>query len=147
MKKLLLLFFLFTSSAFAVDLPILPNPKLTPGDIDHNASTKEFCTPGYTRKVRNVPLSVKRQVFVLYGIDPTSSDFEVDHLISLELGGSNDIKNLWPQSYDTQPWNAYKKDGLEHRLHALVCNGKIDVREAQKAIASDWISAYNKYMN
>jgi 5-methylcytosine-specific restriction endonuclease McrA len=50
---------------------------------------------GYTKKVRNVPVEMKREVYEEYGVtshDP--GDYEVDHLIPLELGGSNSIKNL-----------------------------------------------------
>ena len=74
-------------------------------------------------------------------------DYEVDHLISLELGGSNSIKNLWPQSYLTQPWNAHVKDALENELHDEVCSGKVDLATAQHDIATDWIAAYKKYFH
>lgn len=30
---------------------------------------------------------------------------EIDRLISRELGGTDEIKNLWPQAYGTSPWN------------------------------------------
>jgi hypothetical protein len=53
--------------------------------------------------VRHVTAATKRQVFAEYGVDPKSDKFEVDHLISLELGGSNAIGNLWPQSYTSSP--------------------------------------------
>jgi hypothetical protein len=68
-------------------------------------------------------------------------------LISLELGGSNSIKNLWPQSYRTKPWNARVKDRLENRLHELVCSGQLDLATAQRDIATDWISTYKKYFH
>ena len=48
---------------------------------------------------------------------------EVDHLISLELGGSNAIRNLWPEPYAGR-WGARTKDVLENRLHDLVCEGQ-----------------------
>ena len=103
--------------------------------------------PGYSKKVRDVPESVKRQVYASYGITSHQPhEYEVDHLISLELGGSNSIKNLWPQSYKTQPYNATVKDKLENKLHALVCSGAIDLQTAQRAIATNWIEAYRKYV-
>lgn len=145
MKKLILLFIFFSTPVLAAS-PIIPNTRLTPGMIDTAATVKKVCTPGYSSTVRNVPLSVKHQVFVEYQIDPMSDQFEVDHLISLELGGSNDIKNLWPQSYTTKPLNAYRKDVLENKLHSLVCSGHLPLTTAQKMIASDWISAYKKYV-
>lgn len=77
---------------------------------------------------------------------PACNEFEIDHLISLELGGTNEITNLWPQSYLTTPWNAHLKDKLENRLHKLVCNGVITLDTAQKEIREDWTKAYEKYI-
>ena len=126
--------------------PILPDPKLTPGDV-LDVTVKDICVPGYTKKIRNVPESVKRKVYAEYGITHREPyEYEVDHLISLELGGSNSIKNLWPESYLTDPWNARVKDRLEHHLHKLVCEGKLDLKIAQQEIAVDWIKAYKKYI-
>jgi hypothetical protein len=65
----------------------------------------------------------------------------------LELGGSNSIRNLWPESYKTQSWNAYAKDALEDRLHKLVITGQLTLPTAQSEIASDWIAAYKKYLH
>jgi hypothetical protein len=64
----------------------------------------------------------------------------------LELGGSNDIRNLWPQSYTTKPLNAHTKDALEDHLHALVCAGKVPLLQAQHDISTDWPAASKKYM-
>ena len=81
----------------------------------------------------------------MYGLDvATMSNYEIDHLISLELGGSNDITNLWPEPYAGR-WNARVKDNLENRLHRLVVNGELDLRTAQRVISHDWIAAYKKY--
>lgn len=127
-------------------LPLLPDPKLTPGDT-LDVSREDLCVPGYTKHVRDVPSAVKRQVYALYGIKShRPREYEVDHLISLELGGSNSVRNLWPQSYLTKPWNAHVKDALENRLHALVCSGELDLKTAQRDIATDWIAAYKKYV-
>ena len=133
-------------ASIVIVAPIKPNPTLTPGVADPAATIEKICTPGYTATVRNVPESVKKQVFAEYGIDPTSDKFEVDHLISLELGGSNDIKNLWPQSYTTQPLNAHRKDVLENKLHDMICSKQITMKNAQKAISTDWVKAYNQYI-
>jgi hypothetical protein len=140
-------------TANAADLPQTPNSTLTPGAINTLATKAILCVPNYTSgkdaqgsKVRDVNQSLKTRVFAEYNIDPTSSKFEIDHLVSLELGGSNDIRNLWPQSYITAPYNAHMKDYLENKLHKMVCAGQIELLEAQKEISTDWISAYNKYV-
>jgi hypothetical protein len=68
------------------------------------------------------------------------------YLISLQLGGSNSIRNLWPQSFVTQPLNATVKDRVENKLHELVCAGKLPLQQAQQEIASNWVEAYQKYV-
>lgn len=126
--------------------PIAPDPVRTPGDV-LTTDPAIICTPGYTQTVRNVPQSLKEQVYREYGIKSREKgEYEIDHLISLELGGSNSVRNLWPESYQTQPLNAHVKDQLENRLHDLACSGKITFQEAQQAIARDWQAAYVRYV-
>jgi hypothetical protein len=115
----------------------VPNVALTPGDVFPNVSVDAICTPGYAGSVRHVTAIVRQQVFTAYGLTGNHTGYcdgpqgcELDHLISLELGGSNDPRNLWPESYDSQPWNAHVKDHLENTLHALVCSGKVSLTEA-----------------
>lgn len=138
------------AAALAADqanAPLLPDQTLSPG-ATLPVTRADICVPGYTKKVRNVPVSVKRQVYKEYGIKSHKpGEYEVDHLISLELGGSNSIKNLWPQSYLTQPWNAHVKDALENEMHDEVCSGKTDLATVQHDIATDWIAAYKKYFH
>jgi hypothetical protein len=137
----LLLVSLVAISALAADLP---NRALTPG-ATLTVAKAELCRPGYPATVRNVPESEKRAVYAAYGIaHPRPGQYEVDHLISLELGGSNEIANLWPQSYVTKPWNAHLKDKLENHLHALMCAGTITLADAQHSIAEDWVAEYRK---
>jgi hypothetical protein len=123
--------------------PILPVSVLTPGDT-FDVTAQDLCVPGYTKKVRNVPAEMKREVYDEYGVTSHEpGDYEVDHLIPLELGGSNSIKNLWPESHRTLPWNAQVKDRLEGKLHELVCSGQLDLKTAQHAIAADWMQRIN----
>jgi hypothetical protein len=85
-----------------------------------------------------------------YGLPPgPHPDYEVDHLIALELGGSDDKSNLWPEPRRSiEPtWSAERKDELENKLHELICSGQISVVEAQREIAEDWPAAYLKYIN
>jgi hypothetical protein len=128
---------------------LLPDPRVTPGDaVTTDAQT--VCVPGYARRERNVPPEVKREVYRDYGVHPATQTrngkrvrtcCEVDHLISLELGGSNDIKNLWPQPYLPRP-GARQKDVLENWLHQRVCSGKMSIADAQRSISRDWYAAY-----
>jgi hypothetical protein len=146
-RVLLAISLLWNVSALGRQLkPLLPDPKLTPGDV-FDATLRDICTPGYSRKVRAVPRSLRNEAYRKYGItSPNPGDYQIDHLIPLCLGGSNSIRNLWPQSYRTSPWNAHVKDRLERRLCNLVCAGKVDLKTAQYEIATDWIKAYQKYI-
>ena len=128
------------------DRPYLPDSKLTPGSIFQEATRQEICVPGYAKRVRHVPPGVKTFVYRSYGIRRhRPGEYEVDHLISLELGGDNNPTNLWPEPYQG-PWNAHTKDRLENELHWRVCNGSLPLAEAQKEISSDWGATYRKYL-
>lgn len=107
-----------------------------------------LCTPGYTKKVRHVPAATKKQVCNDYGVSAarcTGAYVEIDHLISLELGGSNDVTNLWPQPYQPKP-GAREKDRLENWLHKEVCSGAVSLADAQQVISDDWYAAYQRMM-
>jgi hypothetical protein len=96
----------------------------------------------------SVPPPLALKVFETYGItDPRPRAYELDYLISPELGGSGDARNLWPQAYQAPVWNAHAKDALEEHLFQLVCHGNLDLATAQHDIATDWISAYKKYFD
>ena len=95
-------------------------------------------------KSANSATSSKARAFTESTASHGRGDYEIDHLIPLELGGSNSVKNLWPESYRTSRWNARVKDRLEDKLHELVCNGQLDLKTAQQVIAANWIEAYKK---
>ncbi len=89
-----------------------------------------------------MPESEKNDVYAEYGISSHSTgQYEVDHLISLELGGSNDIANLWPEAANPRP-GFHEKDQVENYLHDQVCSGKLSLQQAQQEIATDWQSVY-----
>jgi hypothetical protein len=122
----------------------LPNPRLTPGVV-LTTSAAAVCRPGYAARVRDVPESEKEAVYARYGVAHAPYAHEVDHLVSLELGGSNTVANLWPEPYAGR-WGAHTKDALENRLHELVCAGAIGLRYAQRMEARNWVAAYRRYV-
>jgi hypothetical protein len=149
-KSLLFTLFLALAAPGAVGVnlaaPLVPDPARTPGDL-LTSDPKVVCVSGYTQTVRNVPQAVKEQVYRSYGIRSRGrGEYEIDHLISLQLGGSNSVRNLWPQSYKTNPLNAHVKDQLENKLHSLACKGQITLTQTQQAIAQDWRAAYVRYV-
>jgi hypothetical protein len=150
MKKYLIALALAVSVVLpAVSLANVPGPdspdhRLTPG-AHFAVGTATICVPGYSARVRNVPESLKDRAYARYGIKRISYAYEVDHLVSLELGGSNAITNVWPEHYDGQ-WGARSKDRLENKLHALVCAGQLSLASAQRQEAGNWIAAYRRYV-
>lgn len=123
----------------------VPRNTLTPGEA-RNVTLEEVCR-GTAEETVNVPVSVRQQVFREYGIrDGRANAYEVDYLITPDLGGTSSLRNLWPQPYSAV-WNAHVKDELEDRLHGLVCTGQVDLSTAQREISQDWIAAYKKYFH
>ncbi|MBC7472638.1 MAG: HNH endonuclease [candidate division SR1 bacterium] len=123
---------------------LYPDPNLTPGDV--LPSTKEqICVPGYAGQNRNVSSADKRKVYKEYNLaypQPPGS-IEVDHFISLQLGGSNDIKNLWPEKADPKP-GFHEKDQVENYLHKQLCDGNMTLQQVQDAIRTDWYKVYEQ---
>jgi hypothetical protein len=86
--------------------------------------------------------TVKYAVETAYGMAPKSyrHSLEIDHIVSLELGGSNDIANLFPERHP----GYHAKDQLENRLHDMVCDSQLTLRAAQQQIAANWQALYKK---
>ncbi len=119
-----------------------PDKTCTPGDIIPTASKDQICIPGYSKNVRNVPQEEKNQVYQEYGIlSHQKGEYEVDHLIPLELGGSNDISNLWPEAAAPIP-GFHEKDTVENLLHDQVCSGNLTLQQAQQEISNNWLQVY-----
>lgn len=129
------------SQAFA-----LPRRALTPGAV-LPVAVDELCRTTGVANDPPVNPTIQQAVFKEYGLANLSGiGYALDYLITPALGGSGDIKNLWPQP-SSSTWNARVKDQLEDHLHELVCQGKVQLTTAQNEIATDWISAYKRYFN
>ena len=63
--------------------------------------------------------------------------------MSLELGGSNEIANLWPEAANPRP-GFHEKDQVENYLHGQVCSGAIPLDQAQVQIATNWLAVYEQ---
>ncbi len=108
-------------------LTLLVNLTVTPG-VTRDLSVKTICSTTWGTDSRHVTESMKKQVAAAYHVPWSKhAQYEFDHLIPRELGGADDIKNLWPQ-----PWpDAHKKDAEENRLHKAVCAGQMTLSAAQ----------------
>jgi anti-sigma factor RsiW len=124
----------------------MPKASVTPGDTVFVVA-KDVCTPDFpTEKQMVIPASLQQRVFAQYGIsNPEPHAFEIDYLVTPDLGGASSEHNLWPEPYHNIVWNARVKDELEVHLKNLVCSGKLDIATAQHDLANNWIAAYKKY--
>jgi hypothetical protein len=148
--KLAITILVLSLGAFAQHA-MLPNSKLTPGATDpavtQDTIKDTICKAGYTSTVRSVSESEKKEVMARYGLPLSDlSLVEIDHFISLEIGGSNDVTNLWPQYYDAAAGQsgylgARQKDVVETTLKRAVCSGKINLSMAQLTIRA-WADYY-----
>ena len=103
--------------------PARPDPQLTPGDY------------GTTRQPRKVPGALKRAVYRRYGIGILRRVlYTIDHLVPLELCGTNAITNLWPQ----RRREAKLKDADENRLAAELLRRQVTLAQAQAEILRLW---------
>ncbi len=128
----------------------LPDPACTPGatnpDVTQANIQSTICVSGYTASIRP-PTSytnpLKQQSIRLYGYaDTNMSDYEEDHLISLEIGGSPAaVQNLWAEPHNGT-YGSFVKDGFENHLHSQVCNGAMTLAEAQREISTNWVQSY-----
>src|SRR5579871_397366 len=137
-----------SAPALAQDAPfhagpdsIYPDSMLTPGAVFDGVTADQVCTAGYTRAVRDVTSSERATVYAEYSMPDLAGAAEVDHFIPLELGGSNDLANLWPEPYQPLP-GAHEKDRVENYLHEQVCQGAMALADAQQAIVGDWYAVY-----
>ncbi|MEV6768473.1 hypothetical protein AB0N05_07545 [Nocardia sp. NPDC051030] len=137
----------------AADGQPLPDTTCTPGAVNPKVTSANLastiCKSGYTQSIRpnqSITGPEKKANIKSYDFTGDPSDAEYDHLISLELGGDpNDARNLWvePPSPGHKAGEGVNnpKDGIESKLHSLICNGKVALSDAQSAIATDWTVA------
>jgi hypothetical protein len=124
-----------------------PVRALTPGAV-RSVALSQLCLLPDNDLDPAVPVDKQRAVFHAYGMDDRKArGYQVDYLINPQLGGDDDLENLWPEPYHATVWNATAKDALETKLHSMVCGGQLDLTAAQQELATDWIAAYKKYFH
>jgi hypothetical protein len=112
------------------------DPVRTPGvlnpDVTQATINATICVHGWTRTIRpptSYTNELKQKQMREYGVGGSMSDYQEDHLISLELGGHpSDPRNLWPQPYP----RASDVDTIENELNDKVCSGELSLAEAQR---------------
>jgi hypothetical protein len=142
---------------------IYPNPLMTPGTLNANITQDTIgatiCNPNWhginpwthkdeqgaasIRPPASYTTSLKKAQMAANRLPGSPTDYEEDHLISLELGGNPvDFENLWPEAYRVP--GPKEKDQVENWLHDQVCAGAMTLRGAQDAIRIDWYAVYTR---
>lgn len=126
----------------------LPDPRCTPGAYDPAITAAVLCSSSYRTSTYRAPES-QTEHFKHDVAEPAYDQHDVsgelDHLISLELGGANDAANLWVEAGSIPN----PKDKIEDALHGWVCSAtgtgaQRRLRQAQHAIAHNWLTAEAK---
>lgn len=130
-----------------------PNPNFTQANITNNICKKGWSTDS-VRPSTSVTGKIKRQRMKAYGYTDTGLHYELDHLISLQVGGCPDCEdNLWPEPYGDKnhpmtevqraAWNkkhpndtvilpgSLEKDTVENHVHDEVCFGIPNAKMSQ----------------
>ena len=121
---------------------VLPDPRCTPGATNPAVTQADIastiCRAGYSSAVRppeSYTEALKHRLMASYGDRQPMGSYELDHLVSLELGGApSDPRNLWPE-YGGSP---NRKDKVENAAHRAVCEHHLSLAIAQYEIATDW---------
>ena len=122
----------------------LPSAFQTPGNKG-KATDAQVCAADFVASVKPMAKWQKEQALERYGKRPEDFTGELDHLIPLSLGGTNDPDNLWPLP-SNRGMGPGEKNALDLKLHELVCAKSITLKAAQDAIKKDWVKAYAQYV-
>ena len=121
-------------------------------DVTQASIGTTICSPGWTKTVRpsgSFTTPIKRRLLSSQELPGYLADYELDHLVSLALGGApRDLANLWMQPYEHKGARfapdgrgSESKDTVESTLNRDVCAGRLTLAEAQRRIAADWRTA------
>src|SRR5258706_11965382 len=122
----------------------LPSSFQTPGNKS-KANEAQVCAADFEASVKPMAKWQRDQALERYGKRPEAFTGELDHLTPISLGGTNDPDNLWPLPAKKGMGPAEKK-ALDQKLHQMVCDKTIKLKDAQDAIKKDWVKAYDQYV-
>jgi len=123
----------------------LPSSFQTPGNKG-KANEAQICAADFEASVKPIAKWQRDQALERYGKRPEDFTGELDHLIPIGLGGSNDPDNIWPLPAN-KDMGPERKEALDLKLHQMVCDKTLTLKAAQDAIKKDWVKAYNEYVN
>ena len=111
---------------------IVRSPGVLNPDVTQSNINSTICVQGWTKTIRpptSYTNALKAKQMREYGVGGGPSEYQEDHLISLELGGHpTDPRNLWPEPYP----RASEVDSIENDLNAKVCTRELSLDDAQR---------------
>jgi hypothetical protein len=123
----------------------LPSGFHTPG-ATVKADAAKVCGADFAASAKPVSSWQRNEALTRYGRRPEDFAGELDHLVPVSLGGSNDPDNLWAMPANGE-YGPDAKHTLEATLREMVCaEKKLTLRQAQDAMKKDWVKAYNQYV-
>ena len=139
----------FLTMAVVIGVPALAAAQLpsvfqTPGNKG-KANEAQICTADFEASVKPIAKWQRDQALERYGKRPEDFTGELDHLIPIALGGTNDPDNVWPMP-PSKTMGPEQKKALDLKLHQLVCDKTLKLKDAQDAIKKDWVKAYAQYV-
>jgi hypothetical protein len=129
----------------------VPDQRCSPGAINTSVTLEVLQNPRFRTSCLRDRATSAQQKHKTYGwyalkAPPNNSGLtmvcELDHIISLELGGADTLDNIWPQCGPSRAalQNRYfkQKDVVENYLAYMVKNGNMSLTTAQRGIAFNW---------
>ncbi|MGH8686363.1 MAG: hypothetical protein ACREVQ_01485 [Burkholderiales bacterium] len=129
----------------------IPDPACTPGAVNPSLTLTVLENPKFrTICVRDVATSAsaKAKTYLWYNYrhpahnTGASQTCELDHLVSLEIGGADTLDNIWPQcgpkGVVLRKRYFKEKDIVENYLAAQIRKGTMNLADVQRGIARDW---------
>jgi hypothetical protein len=129
----------------------LPDPACSPGAVNPTVTVAVLTATGFTTDcLRDKATSANRKevTYQWYKIPKPAHNSgqgmvcELDHIISLEIGGADTLENIWPQCGPSRAVlrNRFfkQKDAVEHFLAGEVAAHRMALADVQRGIAEDW---------
>ena len=121
----------------------LPNPKLTPGAVITTDANNVCASNAHAPVLTG---AVQTAVYREYGDTSASAIHKhiLDLLVPYDLGGAAVKANLWPAA--TSGTGFYQKVETDKIMRQMVFRGDVSLSQAQQALATNWYSAWLKYV-
>jgi hypothetical protein len=122
----------------------VPKKALTPGAVT-TTNTTEVCDRTPAQNAQTIPPGLDPEVFSEYGIGLNQQGrYLLDLLVPISLGGAMTLSNIWPATL--QGTGFVQKAQLDHILKDDVCHRFLTLRQAQRALETNWYAAWLKYV-